>query len=150
MLAGLWGAHAPLLGYMPSLIEHYVAHELEHSRHDDQLFLAKHIWPRICQHTLIHDSVHRVLGAVDIVYPREGEGIGSTMGGYGAVSYPVTTSPALPSQRHHIKITDIQSGELICLYERTATNGHDQFRIPLIYEHRIKSGAWRVESTMAE
>lgn len=150
ILAGLWGAHAPYLAHMPNLIEHYVAHELEHSRHDDQLFLARHIWPRICQHTLIHDSVHRVLGARDIAYPRENEGIGATMGGYGAVSYPATISPPLPAQRYYIKITDIHSGELICRYERIAINGHDQFRIPLAYEDKIKSGVWKIESLMAE
>ena len=150
ILAGLLGAHAPFLGYMPNLIEHYVKHELEHSRNDDQLFLAKHIWPRICQHTLIHDSVHRVLGAKEVAYPRENEGIGATIGGYGAVSFPVTVTPAKPSQRYHIKITDSHSGELICLYERVATNGHDQFRIPFSHSVKIKSGVWKIESLMAE
>lgn len=150
ILAGLWGAHAPYITYMPSLIEHYVAHELEHSRCDDQLFLAKYIWPRIHAHTLIHDSIHRVLGAKDIAYPRENDDIATTMGGYGAVSYPATINPPAPSQRYHIKIIDIASGELICQYERTATDGKDQFRIPFSYETKIKSGQWKIESLIIE
>jgi hypothetical protein len=150
ILAGLWGAHAPYLAHMPNLIDHYVRHELEHSRCDDQLFLAKYIWPRICQHTLIHDSVHRVLGAKDVAYPRGSDDIGTTIGGYGAVSYPATMSPAKPTQRYHIRITEVQSGELICSYTRTATNGQDQFRIPFDYEAKIKSGVWKIESMMAE
>jgi hypothetical protein len=150
ILAGLWGAHAPYLADMSSLIEQYVGHELEHSRSDDQLFLSKYIWPRIHQYTLVHDSVHRVLGAQEIAYPRENEGIGATIGGYGAVSYPATISPAKPTERYHIKITDIQSGELICLYERVATDGKDRFRIPFSYEVKIKSGVWKIESTMPE
>lgn len=150
ILAGLWGGHAPYVAQMPSLIEQYVSHELEHVRCDDQLFLAKHIWPRIHQHTLIHDSVHRVLGAKDVAYPRGSDDIGTTMGGYGAVSYPATISPPMPLQRYHVKITDIQSGELICLYERTAKDGKDLFRIPFSYEAKIKSGEWKIESLIAE
>lgn len=150
ILAGLWGAHAPYLANMPSLIEQYVKNELEGTRNDDQLFLAKYIWPRIHQHTLVHDSVHAVLGAKDVPYLHGDKDIGSTLGGYGAVSYPATITPSAPSQRYQIKISDAESGELICWYERTATNGRDQFRIPFRYETKIKSGEWKIETFLVE
>ncbi|MDI9334237.1 MAG: hypothetical protein QM533_07645 [Cytophagales bacterium] len=144
ILAGLWGAYAPFLAHMPTWIEHYLAHEMEHDSHDDQIFLAKYIWPRICQHTLLHDSVHPVLGAQPIRMERESFDVSVALGGYAAVSYPVTLTPPLPKVRYRITITDSQSDELICAYEREAMDGVDKFRIPGYHSDMIKAGRWTI------
>jgi len=145
ILAGLWGAHAPYLAHMPHWVEHYLAHEIEHCTHDDQLFLAQYIWPRIHRHTLVHDSVHPVLGAKDIAMPREHFDISSVLGGYGAVSFPVTLTPPLPMGTYSVVISNVVSGEEICRYQRTAYNGVDHFRIPSYHHRMIESGQWKID-----
>jgi hypothetical protein len=126
----------------------YVMHELEHSKSDDQLFLAKMIWPRIYRHTLVHDSLHQALGAKPIAMARVHFGHSTAIGGYGAVSFPVTISPLSPSQTYNIVITDVQSQQLICQYERTAVDDQDRFRIPFDYDLKIKAGEWKIEVAM--
>ena len=59
--AGLWGGRAGLLPNMEQLaLEHYGD---QGDRYDDQLFLAKAIWPLIRDRSLTHDSVFDVLPA---------------------------------------------------------------------------------------
>ncbi len=145
ILAGLWGAHAPYLAHIGAWVEQYLMHDIEYLTHDDQLFLGKYIWPRICQHTLVHDSIHPVLGAKDIVAPRVNSDIASTLGGIGATAFPVTLTPALPHQKYWIDISVTASGERICRYERMARDGVDRFRIPSSYGQKIEAGVWKIE-----
>jgi len=60
MMAGMWGGRA---GLLPSLDEATTALVRdEDGRLRDQRFLARHIWPRIADHALIHDSAHSGAG----------------------------------------------------------------------------------------
>ena len=71
--------------------------------------------------------------------------IPAQLGGYGAVSFPVTLTPPLPMGTYSVVISNVVSGEEICRYQRTAYNGVDHFRIPSYHHRMIESGQWKID-----
>jgi tetratricopeptide (TPR) repeat protein len=64
MLAGMWGAVGGRLTGIKSLMEAHVAGVSVPNRQIDQQFLASTVWPSTRNHTLIHDDLFGVLGAL--------------------------------------------------------------------------------------
>lgn len=65
MLAGLWGGVQGRLPPLAELLQGFRYHTGTQARSADQVFLAERVWPRIRHDCLVHDSLYRVLGAVD-------------------------------------------------------------------------------------
>jgi tetratricopeptide (TPR) repeat protein len=61
ILAGLWGGRAGILPNMEQLT--YALYGEQGDRYDDQLFLARAIWPLIKGHSVTHDSTFYVFPA---------------------------------------------------------------------------------------
>lgn len=71
ILAGLWGCRKPILTEMAWLLERWKAFD---HKWDDQQFLARRIYPRICHDVLIHSEFIQFAGETiePIPVPREG------------------------------------------------------------------------------
>jgi len=82
ILAGLWGAYAPLLGNMKSLVSDYIRTQYLHPTHADQEFLAACIWPRIRPFMLEHDSIHHGRDIVAFAPPAHVNTGQEALGGY--------------------------------------------------------------------
>lgn len=60
MMAGMWGGRAGFLPPLDAMTRTLVREE--DGRFRDQRFLARHVWPLIADHALIHDSAHPGVG----------------------------------------------------------------------------------------
>ena len=143
MLAGMWGAHAPLLAQLPQWIESHLKTQTQlHPTHADQVFLAHVVWPRIAPYSLVHDTVHDLPFATPIDSPRPAMSGGSSLGGFNAKQITVTLSA--PATEYRVTIYDTR-GDVIMSYLRHTKNGKDVFELPMQYHERIRTGEWRIE-----
>ena len=142
ILAGLWGAHAPLLAHMGIWVEeHLKATPTLHPTHADQQFLAQIVWPKIAPYCLTHDTAHELAFATPIDSPRPGAHSSDALGGFKAKHLSVT----VPEQvtQYLVTLTDEQQ-RVVMQYQRSATNGTDEFHIPTEYYQHVESGLWKI------
>lgn len=142
ILAGLWGAHAPLLAHMREWVEDFLKRTPNlHPTHADQHFLAQVIWPRIMPYCLTHDTVHELPFATPIDSPKLGTHSSDALGGFKAKQLTVTIPPHI--SRYTVTVTD-EHGQIVMRYERTAAEGKDVFYMPTAYYERVESGEWKI------
>ena len=143
MLAGLWGAHAPLLAHMKEWIEQYLQTRSPlHPTHADQIFLAEVIWPKIAPYCLTHDTIHTLPFATPIDSPRPNESGAAALGGCDAKQ--ITVSAPMAQAQYRVTIRDAQ-GVIVMSYQRQLRHGKDVFELPMRYHERIRSGQWRID-----
>ncbi len=63
ILAGLWGGLTGVLPTLTQLLKGFSYNSATQSRHADQLFLGRVVWPLIKDYCLIHDSVYTMFGS---------------------------------------------------------------------------------------
>ena len=143
MLAGLWGAHAPLLAHMKEWIEQYLQTRSPlHPTHADQIFLAEVIWPKIAPYCLTHDTIHTLPFATPIDSPRPNESGAAALGGCDAKQ--ITVSAPMEQAQYRVTIRDAQD-TIVMNYQRQLRHGKDVFELPMRYHERIRSGQWRID-----
>jgi|GEM_PF-1713658 len=145
ILAGLWGAHAPLLAHMRAWVDDYLRRTPRlHPTHADQQFLAEVVWPRIMPYCLTHDTVHQLPSVTPIDSPRPGTHASDALGGFKTKQMTVTVPPHV---RHYlVKLTD-EKGQTVMCYEREAKDGKDVFYMPTVYCERVEAGQWHIAYT---
>lgn len=146
ILAGLWGAYAPLLTGMIDWVNQYLLQTPKlHPTHADQVFLAEIIWPKIHHFSLVHDTAHPTLaGTTPIHSPHEGTHASDALGGFKAKLVSITLPPN--TTHYHINITD-DKGALI-QYERAPNSTTDEYYLPSHYYDLIQAGLWTLEHTL--
>jgi len=143
MLAGLWGAHAPLLAHMREWIEDHLKRTPHlHPTHADQHFLAEVVWPRVMPYCLTHDTVHELPFATPIDSPRPGTHASDALGGFKITQMTITVPPG--GEHYQVKVSDEQGRTVMC-YERLAHDGSDVFHLPTVYYQQIEAGRWRID-----
>ena len=142
ILAGLWGAHAPLLAHMREWVDDYLKRTPQlHPTHADQRFLAEVVWPRIMPYCLTHDTVHDLPFATPIDSPRPGTHASDGLGGFKAKKMVITLPPKV--RRYAVNLTD-EKGNTVMRYERKAEQGSDVFYMPTAYYQHVESGLWHI------
>ena len=145
MLAGLWGAHAPLLAHMREWVDDYLRRTPElHPTHADQKFLAEAVWPRIMPYCLTHDTVHRLPFTTPIDSPRPGTHASDALGGFKAKKMAITLP--LHCRRYAVQVTD-ENGATVMRYERKTQGGQDVFHLPTAYYQHIETERWHIAFT---
>lgn len=143
ILAGMWGAHAPLLAHMNEWIEaHLQSRSKLHPTHADQIFLAEVIWPKIAPYCLVHDTVHDLPFATAIDSPRPGTDGSDALGGFKAKRITVTMSPHI--HQYLVTVLDEQQ-QIVMRYHRTAKDGRDEFEMPTEYYQHVETGKWQIQ-----
>lgn len=143
MLAGLWGAWAPLLAGMRAWVDAYLKQTPDlHPTHGDQAFLAHTVWPRVRDFALVHDSVHRLPGVTPFEPPPPHPSGKYALGGYLVKSLGLT----FPEQRgrYVLALRDNATQQVICQYEREFRNGGDTVSLPYAYCDAMDEGRWEL------
>lgn len=142
ILAGLWGAHAPFLGDIRSLVDAFISCGNLHPTHADQHFLAKSVWPRIRDYALVHDSVHSGPTIVSFDAPSSTANGKDALGGFRLkqLSFEVGSGWSGP---YDFVIID-EGKQEVCSYRRAFLDGKDSVEIPYEYHDRIDSQQWAV------
>lgn len=142
ILAGLWGAHAPFLGDIRSLVEAFLGQGNLHPTHADQHFLAESIWPRIRDYVLEHDSIHSGPNIVAFDAPNAAANGKNALGGFrlNQLSFVLDSGWSGP---YDFVILD-ERKQAVCSYRRAFVAGKDSVEIPYEYNDRINSKQWEV------
>jgi hypothetical protein len=147
ILAGLWGAYAPFLGDMRARVDEFVSRGALHPTHADQEFLAEHVWPRIKDFALVHDSVH--------------EGFGLDVKGFEAAQLSPNGKFALgsflltgltfegPLSGPVRFILRDEQGREVCAYDGMFENNRYEIELPYHHSEKIKTGEWKYELRFA-
>ncbi len=142
ILAGLWGAYAPLLAHIGEWIENYIAKQTLHPTHADQEFLAAVVWPRIKSFALIHDSIHQGDNITAFPAPPLTNTGQDALGGYRYKLLEISLQQAI-NQAYQLVMQDSQ-GKVIFNYPRNFIDGNDAFHLPYEYIEFMQNQTWRL------
>jgi hypothetical protein len=141
ILAGLWGAYAPLLENMHGWIDSFLKRSNLHPTHADQHFLAEYVWPRIRDFTLVHDSIHTGRNIVPFAaVPPSPSGRDSL----GAYRWKHIEFTAKLSGKYDLILFDEQRRPIFA-YERELKDNKDAFELPYKYFDKIEARDWTLE-----
>ena len=144
ILAGLWGAYAPLLEKIDDWIEAYITSQKLHPTHADQEFLAASVWPRIKAFMLEHDSIHQGRNIVTFDPPTHINTGQEALGGYRYKRLELDISQAV-NLLYALVLLDEKQQEIF-RYEREFIQGKDSVQLPYEYTDKIDAGLWRLEA----
>jgi hypothetical protein len=142
ILAGLWGAYAPLLAHIGEWIENYIASQTLHPTHADQEFLAAVVWPRIKNFALIHDSIHQADNITAFPAPPLTNTGQDALGGYRYKLLEISLQQVI-NQSYQLVMQDSQ-GVAIFNYTRNFVDGNDAFHLPYEYIEFMQNQTWRL------
>lgn len=142
ILAGLWGAYAPMLAHMRVWIDEFVKTKTLHPTHADQDFLAAYIWPRIKPFCLMHDSIHQGEGITAFAPPSKLNTGQDALGGYRFKKLEINMAQHR-NQDYQFQIETAQ-GQVLFAYSRTFIQGLDEFSLPYEYIEQLRKQAWNL------
>lgn len=142
ILAGLWGAFAPLLKDIKDEINSYIEKNELHQTHADQHFLAECIWPRIKKFSLIHDSIHEGFNITSFSKPDHMNSGQNALGGYRYKKFAIDTNTKEDSS-YFLTLLD-ESGNIIFKYKRKFNLGKDSFSLPYEYADKIDEKKYKM------
>ncbi len=142
ILAGLWGAYAPLLAHMREWVESFISTQTLHPTHADQDFLAAYVWPRIKAYSLVHDSIHEGEGITAFPAPSKVNTGQDALGGYRYKLLEVKLAEPI-NQPYQLQM-ETRQGQVIFSYQRVFQAGQDKFNLPYEYLAQLQQQAWQL------
>lgn len=142
ILAGLWGAYAPMLAHMQQWIDAFISTQTLHPTHADQDFLAAYVWPRIKPYSLVHDSIHQGEGITAFPAPSKVNTGQDALGGYRYKLLEVKLTESI-DQAYELLMETVQ-GQKVFSYTRAFEQGCDKFNLPYEYIAKLQQQVWQL------